>query len=154
MTSELTPDLTPVFLHRVYRQSVSPTPSAFSPKILHLPAHPHPLINGIPLDHPPLDTDTFRSMNLVKRRLNFFGEGRISGLVTMQDKPVSRMIKLFDMRTGILVDQTWSKVDGSYQFNFIDPQLSWMIVAIDHMNQFNAVILDHVMATVKQLPAP
>ena len=75
------------------------------------------------------------------------GKGRISGFVTKEgtpsDTPVSRRVRLYLDRDGVLISETWSSpIDGSYSFNNINETRQYYVVAFDHTAFYNAVIGD------------
>lgn len=86
------------------------------------------------------------------RRQQFWGAGRIHGTVRIEDQPASRKVRLLDGRTGLLLGETWSGSDGAYQFDMLDPQRDYWVVAHDHQGQFNAVIADAIRPEVVVTP--
>lgn len=78
------------------------------------------------------------------------GLGRIAGTVQIKgrpDSPVARKVRLFDVRTGILVRETWSDpVTGAYAFTGLDPTRDYLALAHDHTRQYNAVVADRLTA--------
>jgi hypothetical protein len=78
------------------------------------------------------------------------GLGRIAGTVQIKgspDRPVARQVRLFDVRTGILVRETWSDpVTGAYAFTGLDPARDYLALAHDHTRQYNAVVADRLTA--------
>lgn len=78
--------------------------------------------------------------------LGLNGSGRISGAVTVTGAPAARRVRLHDLDTGILVAETWSAAaDGAYVFDYIDRSRRYMVVAHDHLAQYNAAVADLVV---------
>lgn len=83
------------------------------------------------------------------RTLDVFdgGGGRISDQVTSDGVPVSRRVRLIDRRSGRLIRETWSDpVSGAYAFERIATDRHYLVYALDHTGQHNAVIVDSVSA--------
>ncbi len=80
----------------------------------------------------------------VNRPRDFWGYGRIEGKVTIEGTPASRRVRLFDARTALVLGETWSRRDGRYWFDFLDPEREYFVLAHDHVKQFNAVVADNV----------
>lgn len=78
------------------------------------------------------------------RMRDFWGYGRVEGTVTIEGTPVARKVRLFDALTGLLIAETWSRKDGHYHFDFLDPSRDYFVLAHDYVRQFNAVIADWV----------
>lgn len=76
----------------------------------------------------------------------FGGAMRIAGTVAIDDSPdipVSRVVRLFDKQSGVLVRQTISGPDGSYQFERLTDR-KYFLVAHDHTLEYNAAIKDEI----------
>lgn len=91
--------------------------------------------------------------NLLDRRPVFLyspykGYGTISGVVTINDVPGSRRVRLFIRTTGQLVDEVWSEADGNYTFTNVVPGIEYFVVGHDHTRSYNAVVQDMVMVAV------
>ena len=78
------------------------------------------------------------------RPRDFWGDGFIEGKVSIEGTPAARKVRLFDVLTGLLVAQAWSRMDGHYRFDWLDPSRDYFVLAHDHARQFNAVIADGV----------
>jgi hypothetical protein len=70
------------------------------------------------------------------------GTGTISGVVTIENIPGSRKVRLYRKHDGRLMRETWSAVNGAYSFSNIDPSLEYFVVAHDHLRVYNGVIQD------------
>ncbi|WP_459199044.1 LamG domain-containing protein [Ralstonia pseudosolanacearum] len=70
------------------------------------------------------------------------GFGRISGTVTVNGAPSSRKLRLFVARSGVLIAQTWSALDGAYSFKGIAPDREYFVVGHDYMRIYNAEVQD------------
>lgn len=80
------------------------------------------------------------------RPRDFWGNGRVEGKVSIEGTPAARKVRLFDVLTGLLIAEAWSRRDGFYRFDFLDTQRDYFVLAHDHVRQFNAVIADWVRA--------
>lgn len=78
------------------------------------------------------------------RPRDFWGNGAITGKVSIEGTPAARKVRLFDVLTGLLVAEAWSRKDGQYRFDFLDPSREYFVLAHDYVRQFNAVIADWV----------
>lgn len=78
------------------------------------------------------------------RPRDFWGDGRIEGKISIEGTPAARKVRLFDVLTGLLIAETWSRKDGHYRFDFLDPTREYFVLAHDYVRQFNAVIADWV----------
>lgn len=70
------------------------------------------------------------------------GSGTISGIVTIENIPGSRKVRLYRKQDGMLIRETWSAANGAYSFTNIDPAWEYFVVAHDHMRVYNGVIQD------------
>ena len=70
------------------------------------------------------------------------GSGTISGIVTIENIPGSRKVRLFRKQDGMLIRETWSAPNGAYSFTNIDPAWEYFVVAHDHLRVYNGVIQD------------
>lgn len=75
------------------------------------------------------------------------GYGVISGVVTINDVPGSRKVRLFLKTSGQLVDEVWSEPDGDYIFNNVVPGVEYFVVGHDYTRSYNAVVQDMVVPT-------
>lgn len=89
-----------------------------------------------------------RKARRVGRRVPFFfykdnvGNGTISGIVTIENIPGSRKVRLYRKHDGMLIRETWSAANGAYSFTNIDPAWEYFVVAHDHLRVYNGVIQD------------
>lgn len=77
------------------------------------------------------------------------GFGKISGtapngIVTKAGIPARCVVQLLHGRSKILMMQTASANDGTYEFLGLDPNQKFIVIAYDPENQFNAVIRDNI----------
>lgn len=70
------------------------------------------------------------------------GSGTISGVVTIENIPGSRKVRLYRKQDGMLIRETWSAANGAYSFTNIDPAWEYFVVAHDHLRVYNGVIQD------------
>jgi hypothetical protein len=78
------------------------------------------------------------------RQRDFWGNGRIEGKISIEGVPASRKVRLFDVLTGLLIAETWSRKDGHYRFDYLDPNRDFFVLTHDYVRQFNAVIADWI----------
>lgn len=74
------------------------------------------------------------------------GFGLITGSVKesgVPENPVARRVRLHKKLDGLLVRDTWSKEDGSYEFRGVEIQ-EYYVIAYDHTGNYNAVIKDSI----------
>lgn len=97
----------------------------------------------------------FKHRNLRKligtRNHYYQGTYRIIGTVKEKgpqvDVPVSRRVLLIDERTNFVVRETWSQANtGGYEFNYINPDIQYLIISYDHKHNFRAAIADNISA--------
>jgi hypothetical protein len=78
------------------------------------------------------------------------GLGRVRGrTVEQEDKnspkvPVSRRVRLYRDRDGLLIRETWSNAQGDYEFLRIDSTIAYTVLSYDHEGDFRAVVADRV----------
>ncbi|WP_230590746.1 hypothetical protein [Delftia acidovorans] len=78
------------------------------------------------------------------------GRGRVRGrTVEQQDKnspkvPVSRRVRLYRDRDGLLIREAWSNAQGEYDFPRIDSTIAYTVLSYDHEGDFRAVVADRV----------
>lgn len=78
------------------------------------------------------------------------GLGRLRGrTVEQQDKnspkvPVSRRVRLYRDRDGLLIREAWSNAQGEYDFPRIDSTIAYTVLSYDHEGDFRAVVADRV----------
>lgn len=78
------------------------------------------------------------------RDVEFGGNGRIYGTVTRKNTPanvpLSRRVRLHRSRDGLLVRETYSRADGYFSFDEINPRYEYDVIAWDHeMAEFSTV---------------
>ena len=76
--------------------------------------------------------------------LNIYNGGAtsISGVVTIENVPAARRVRLYDRHSGLLVAETFSTSNGAYTFNNLNSDREYFAVAHDHLRVYNAVIQD------------
>ena len=76
------------------------------------------------------------------------GNGVITGTVKIKGTPdyaVSRRVRLYRDRDGILVGETWSDpTTGAYTFDGLDRTQKYTALALDHTGNFRAVPADNL----------
>lgn len=72
------------------------------------------------------------------------GSGTISGIVTIENIPGSRKVRLYRKHDGMLLRETWSAPNGAYSFSNLDPAWEYFVVAHDHLRVYNGVIQDMI----------
>lgn len=79
------------------------------------------------------------------------GLGRVRGrTVEQEDKnspkvPVSRRVRLYRDRDGLLIREAWSNAQGEYDFQRIDSTTAYTVLSYDHEGDFRAVVADRVI---------
>lgn len=98
----------------------------------------------------PVPTPTLSLPDVDGRWRDYYlgGTGKIVGTVkqkgTSSDAPVVRRVRLHQMRSGLLVDETWSDANGNYQFNYLNTADRYYAVAFDHLDNYRGVIADNL----------
>lgn len=72
------------------------------------------------------------------------GSGTISGIVTIENIPGSRKVRLYRKHDGMLLREMWSAANGAYSFSNLDPNWEYFVVAHDHLRVHNAVVSDMI----------
>lgn len=72
------------------------------------------------------------------------GPGALDGRVTRQGTPTAARVTAIHRQTKITVAETWSAPDGTYQLDFLDPSQEYVVIAWDHLGEYNAVIRDRI----------
>lgn len=72
------------------------------------------------------------------------GIGWVQGTVKRKgeprDVPLRRRVRLHDKRDMRLIRETWSDPEtGAFRFDNIDPQVPFVALAYDHLNQYRAL---------------
>lgn len=81
------------------------------------------------------------------------GIGWVQGTVKRKgeprDVPLRRRVRLHDKRDMRLIRETWSDPEtGVFRFDNIDPQVPFVAVAYDHLNQYRALADDSIKVEV------
>lgn len=78
----------------------------------------------------------------------FGGNGRVYGTVERKNAPANvpmrRRVRLHRSRDGLLVRETWSKVDGSYEFKGVSMKYEYDTVAWDHEMSYRSVVANNL----------
>ena len=109
-----------------------------------------PSTTGLPLlnVHPKIG---YSGVSRIKGRDQTFGglymlSGTVKQLATPSNLPLYRHVRLFDERTGIFIDSTWSDaVTGAYAFTNIKGNVRYTVVAFDYPHGFRAVVADNIL---------
>ena len=84
--------------------------------------------------------------------VEFGGQARLYGTVTRKgtpaNVPLSRRVRLHRSIDGYLVRETWSKVDGSYEFRELNPRYEYDVIAWDHERQDFSTVANNQLAEV------
>lgn len=85
-----------------------------------------------------------RSGLFVRGCKNLYHKGGavISGVVTVENVPAARKVRIFDRGAGLLWGETMSTPNGAFTFENLDPEKEYFVVAFDHLRTYNAVISD------------
>ena len=70
--------------------------------------------------------------------------GEAEGIVTVGGQPAERKILLFWRRNFKVIRTQWSKADGSYRFDYLNPNKEFLMVALDHKKQYEPVSYDFI----------
>jgi hypothetical protein len=73
------------------------------------------------------------------------GSGIIVGQTIENSSPVSRRVRLFNKRNGLLIKEVFSDNLGVYTFEYIDKRQEYFIMADDYRRIRNAVVMDGVV---------
>jgi len=86
---------------------------------------------------------------LARRDLFDGGDCFIAGTVTVNTIPARRLVRLYDLRSGRLINSTWSAENGAYRFDYIKGGgLQYLVLAHDYEAIYNAVVADFVTPEV------
>lgn len=80
--------------------------------------------------------------------VEYGGLHRIVGTVKVKgtpNAPVVCRVRLFRMKDGVFIRETWSDADGNYVFDFIDGAELYFTVGFDHLGNYRAVIADNLV---------
>ena len=70
--------------------------------------------------------------------------GTAGGIVTVDGRPASRRVLCLRRDNFRLVRDTWSKEDGTYLLQHLDPKLDYIVMAVDHEARWEPVAWDWV----------
>lgn len=101
------------------------------------------LFYGDRLPQAPLNAK-FTKGNAWKWEVQTSGLGRIAGIVTIENIPGSRKVRLYRKHDGMLMRETWSAANGAYSFENLDPNWEYFVVSHDHLRVHNAVVSDMI----------
>lgn len=121
-------------LRSVVRVAVAPTAGAPSKTVFHN-LSPNVSANTQPRAH---------GQAIARRAVDYFGDGFIAGIITIESVPARRRVRLTDALTGYVVAELWSASNGSYRFESINANREYAVLSHDHERQFNAVVADYV----------
>lgn len=80
--------------------------------------------------------------------VEFGGNGRVYGTVERKNTPTNiplrRRVRLHRSRDGLLVRETWSKADGSYEFKGVSMQYEYDTIAWDNEMSFRSVVANNL----------
>ena len=79
------------------------------------------------------------------------GRGQIVGTthnVGTPNYPVSRRVRLFRKRDGVLAREVWSDTAGNYAFNKIRHDIKYVVTGHDHTGLYNAEVSDSLAPEV------
>ena len=90
----------------------------------------------------------FPKMQVIDEVIESFTKS-IKGITRKDSIPQSKLVRLYDRKTGILLREQFSKPDGSFEFNNLSTTHMFYVVILDDENSlYNAEISDHLFATV------
>ncbi|MBF0803365.1 hypothetical protein IR141_03195 [Neisseria sp. 19428wB4_WF04] len=79
-----------------------------------------------------------------------FIAGRGDGILTVGGQPAEQRILLFERETFALVRGVWSRPDGTYLLDRINPDRDYLVLALDHKRQYEPVAYDFVRPAVPE----
>lgn len=79
-----------------------------------------------------------------------FIAGRGGGILTVGGQPAERRIILFERATFQVVRDTWSRPDGTYLLDRLNPDHEYLVLAVDHKKQYEPVAYDFVRPAVPE----
>lgn len=99
-----------------------------------------------------LGFETTRIVSPTRARPNFYfdpnARGRIVGTVKRKDTPenvpLSRRVRLYRDRDGMLIAEKWSDAAGNYQFDYIEEGEAYTVIAHDYTKTYRAVVADNI----------
>lgn len=78
------------------------------------------------------------------KNTQFGGFKEVSGVVTIEGIPASRVVRCHEKRTGVMVAEKWSASNGVYSFPGLDARLDYYVVAFDYEQVYNMVGKDRI----------
>lgn len=106
------------------------------------------LLNVFILDIIPIYTEQTPSFSIMKdyepvlitQHYYYGGTRYIQGTVTLNGQPVRRKVRLYSLKTGEIIAETWSDaITGIYQFKNLGENEEYTITAIDHERQYTPI---------------
>lgn len=70
--------------------------------------------------------------------------GDAEGIVSVGGQPAERKILIFERQYFKVIRSQWSKPDGTYRFDFLNPDKEFLMVALDHKKQYEPVSYDFI----------
>ena len=83
-------------------------------------------------------------VRISRKNIYYGGAKSISGVVTVNGIPAQRKVRLHAKSNGVVVQETWSKKDGSYTFSDLDESREYYVVSFDHPEVYNMVGKDRI----------
>lgn len=124
--------------------------TVFVKPLLRVPGPDRSIVAGSSAVSPPSINGGFKSK--IACDMEFGGRGTIYGTVehdhTPANTPLIRRVRLHRSRDGMLVRETWSKADGSYEFTEISGRYEYDVIAWDHEMQFRSVVANNLVPEV------
>lgn len=94
-----------------------------------------------------LPTPTYRNRLLLRGYCNlvFGGSGQFSNPpndpITLDGVPYRTRLRVFEERSGLLVREAWSNDDGTWLIQYLNPNLTYLVVCYDAT--YPALAYDH-----------
>ena len=70
--------------------------------------------------------------------------GEAEGIVSVGGQSAERKILLFERQTFKVIRSQWSKPNGTYRFDYLNPNKEFLMVALDHKKQYEPVSYDFI----------
>ena len=90
-----------------------------------------------------LNTDNLRFSDPIYGGRGYIA-GEAEGIVSVGGQPAERKILLFERPNFKVIRTQWSKPDGTYRFDFLNPEKEFLMVALDHKKQYEPVSYDFI----------
>lgn len=78
----------------------------------------------------------------------FGGNGRVYGTTAIKNAPTNApvrcRVRLHRSRDGLMVRELWSKPDGTYSFDNVNPQYEYDVIAWDNTLSYRSVVANNV----------